>query len=299
VPPAASGTSEGAINVVSRSCDEAIRVRWLGHPITLVTSHAETGSAYSLVLTSVSPGQGMKARIHFNEAIAYYLLEGNLQLFAGGSDFHLAAGESVYIPAAMAQRFHNPGSQTAWLVMVCAPGGYDRYLLDSSSPEAGSVDNPPPITARDLDRVKVLAHQYRIDLYPGPETFKDKPGTPVARACHRKDDTSGDAYCRLLAGIELTGGAFSLLEATLPSGTQIPRYSRENETEALFVLEGEIVVQAGESPITASTRHFFQFPPHMPRAYGNSSGQESRFLLLATPNGFDPGFSEHFAAGHS
>ena len=181
--------------------------------------------------------------------------------------------------------------------MVCAPGGFDRYLLDSSSPDAGSVDDPPPITARDLDRVKVLAHQYRIDLYPGPETFKDTPGCPVARACHREDATPGGAYCRLLAGTELTDGAFSLLEATLPSDTQIPRYSRENETEALFVLEGDITVQAGEAPTMASAQHFFQFPPHTPRAYGNSSGQESRFLLLAIPGGFHPGFSKYFAGG--
>src|SRR5256714_7389112 len=96
----------------------------------------------------------------------------------------------------------------------------------------------------------------------------------------------GDTYTFLATG-ESTGGAFALMEASIPPGSGPPPHVHANEDESFYVLAGVLEVSAGEESFAARVGDFVFVPRGTPHYFKNTGVDAVRALILAAPAGLD------------
>lgn len=113
--------------------------------------------------------------------------------------------------------------------------------------------------------------------------LNDEPGYSVA----------GDLY-RFLALSADTGGTFSMFHATIAPGGGPPPHIHERESEAFYVLKGELTFYAVDTgEVSRGGPGFFIYlPSNRPHRFANESGELAEALILATPAGLEQMFFE-------
>ena len=92
------------------------------------------------------------------------------------------------------------------------------------------------------------------------------------------------------ANSESTGGAYSLFEVISPPQGGAPLHIHHQEDEAFYVLDGELLVQAGEQTFPATVGSFVQFSRGMVHTYKNTGLLAARLLVIVTPGGYEKFF---------
>lgn len=127
-----------------------------------------------------------------------------------------------------------------------------------------------------------------MDEWPNPSPA-DKPDPPQARVLAlgqgRALSTLEEAVT-LKAGHADTGGAFELLEISLPpySGARQPHW-HARQSEVLYVLEGTLAVTLGETTLTVRRGGCVVVPPGLAHVYWNPTGAGVMLLTIAAPTG--------------
>jgi quercetin dioxygenase-like cupin family protein len=101
----------------------------------------------------------------------------------------------------------------------------------------------------------------------------------------------GDTYT-FKATTESTGGAFALLEASIPPGSGPPPHLHTTEDEAFYLLAGELRIAAGPDTFVAGAGDFVFVPRGTVHAFTNPGVDAARALILLTPAGFERFFDE-------
>ena len=102
----------------------------------------------------------------------------------------------------------------------------------------------------------------------------------------------GDRYTYKAVG-EQTGGAYGLVETTVPAASSgPPPHVHRGEDEAFYVLEGELTVLIGDRALSARAGSFAFVPRGTVHTFSNQSGREARFLVIISPAGFERAFEE-------
>jgi quercetin dioxygenase-like cupin family protein len=123
---------------------------------------------------------------------------------------------------------------------------------------------------------------------------------PNAEFIHRPTGTGktysavGDRYVVLASG-EQTGGAYCLLEATVPPGSGPPPHYHTREEESFYVIEGEITFTVDGKTVVGTPGTFVQIPRTVPHAFKNNPDKPAQMLIQCVPAGFDA-FIMEFAA---
>jgi quercetin dioxygenase-like cupin family protein len=99
----------------------------------------------------------------------------------------------------------------------------------------------------------------------------------------------GDTYT-LKGTRDNTGGALTLVEASVPAGSGPPPHVHANEDEAYYVLEGELEVLDGERTFAAGAGSFVFIPRGTLHRFRNVGHGHARMLFLFTPAGFEEFF---------
>lgn len=89
-----------------------------------------------------------------------------------------------------------------------------------------------------------------------------------------------------LTTAEETGGTFSLTKITLRKGFEPPRHVHSKEEESYFILEGEIIYEAGDQLIRANAGDYVHLPRLIPHRFKLVS-ETVTLLLMITPGGFE------------
>lgn len=89
----------------------------------------------------------------------------------------------------------------------------------------------------------------------------------------------------LLAKSESTGGAYSLIHFTAPSGLATPYHLHHTEDEAFYVLEGELTVIRDGKKIVLGAGGYVFLPRGVSHGVRCSSEKEARVLILVIPGG--------------
>ena len=84
---------------------------------------------------------------------------------------------------------------------------------------------------------------------------------------------------------EETGGEYSLYELTVPPQLGAPPHIHHRETEAYYVLDGEVEFLKGERTVRAGVGQFVHVPKGMVHAFTNAGQESARFLGIVTPGG--------------
>jgi quercetin dioxygenase-like cupin family protein len=92
----------------------------------------------------------------------------------------------------------------------------------------------------------------------------------------------GGGILTMKASAEETGGAFTLFEDSMSQGKTTPLHVHANEDEALYVLEGEILVHIDGADHAVGPRGLAVAPRGVPHAFLVTS-ETARVLTLQTP----------------
>lgn len=88
-----------------------------------------------------------------------------------------------------------------------------------------------------------------------------------------------------------TSGAFSFIRCTLKKGFEPPLHIHSKEDESSYVLDGEILYQAGDQDFHAKAGDMVHLPKHIPHSFTPMTDTVT-LLLLITPGGFEDMFRQ-------
>jgi mannose-6-phosphate isomerase-like protein (cupin superfamily) len=90
-----------------------------------------------------------------------------------------------------------------------------------------------------------------------------------------------------------TAGLLAVFEDTMaPWAAGPPLHLHTREDEALYVLEGTVLVQIGEQRHELAAGAFAWIPRDTPHTFANASGTATRVLALAVPGGIEGLFAD-------
>lgn len=141
--------------------------RFLGVPSQMRATAETTNGAYGLMEHWEMPvGFASPYHTHHREDEAFYVLEGEVAFVCGGQWLRAGAGAFVYGPREIPHGFKVIGDSPARMLLLCSPAGFERFVLEQTTP----IDKPP--SPPDMPTLMTLAAKYGIDIHgPLPDGF--------------------------------------------------------------------------------------------------------------------------------
>lgn len=154
--------------------DEGEALWFLGQLVTVKasteTTAARTGSL-SLLEIRGAKGPASPLHVHRGESEWWYVLEGELAVWAGGAVIEAPAGSFVYGPPDVPHTFSVVSDESRFLLGT-APAGFETFVRACSDP-AGALTLPPPAAAApDPGRLAELAARVGVEIL-GPPGFPE------------------------------------------------------------------------------------------------------------------------------
>ena len=119
------------------------------------------------------------------------------------------------------------------------------------------------------------------------------PDELVWRPGQGKSLSSASNSVRFLADSSQTGGNYGLVEYRAGPDFRGPKAHIHDEMEeGFYVLEGEFGIQLGAENVQAPTGTFVLIPRGTVHTFWNAGEGPARFLLIASPGGFERYFEE-------
>jgi quercetin dioxygenase-like cupin family protein len=139
-------------------------IRFLGLPTLMRSTGETTGGAFGLMEHwEMPPGFASPYHLHHREDEAFYVLEGDVAFVCDGKWSTAGPGTYVYGPREIPHGFKVVGTAPARMLLLCAPAGFERFVLELSAPYN---DLTPP----DMAKLMATAARYQIDILgPLPE----------------------------------------------------------------------------------------------------------------------------------
>lgn len=146
--------------------------RWfLGALGTIKASTTTTGSTMSVMEFHAPEGHGSPLHVHRNEAEWWYVLDGELAVWADGTLIEAPTGAFVYGPADVPHTFSVVSAESRFLLGT-VPAGFEGFLRAAGEPAAARTLPPPADAPPDPAVLAALAAEYGIEIL-GP------PGIPA------------------------------------------------------------------------------------------------------------------------
>ncbi len=142
--------------------------RFLGIPTAMRATSETTNGAFGLIEHwMMPPGFASPYHVHTLEDEAFYVLDGEIAFVCGGKWMTAGPGTYVFGPRNIPHGFKVVGDAAAHMLLLCAPGGFEKFVLDLGEPEpAPGVPPAPP----DMATLMATAAKYQIDILgPLPE----------------------------------------------------------------------------------------------------------------------------------
>ena len=135
-----------------------IAVGSAGTGVTVKASGAETGDLCTVWEGRVPPGTvGAGPHYHRGRDEFFYVLEGELMLRVGDQTHTAGAGTFSFIPRDTIHGFHNASSESATLLVMHHPAGFERFFEEMQQ-----------LAARHGGREERAALAARFDMIPAP-----------------------------------------------------------------------------------------------------------------------------------
>jgi uncharacterized protein (TIGR02246 family) len=149
-------------------------VRFLGIPTVMRSTGETTNGAFGLIEhLMIPPGFASPYHIHHLEDEAFYVLEGEVSFVCDGKWLKAGPGTYVFGPREIPHGFKIEGPAPAKMLLLCAPAGFEKFVLEMSEPATDLTLPPAP---PDMTKLMALAANYKIDIL-GP--LPGQPGVAV------------------------------------------------------------------------------------------------------------------------
>ncbi len=275
---------------------EARAIHWLGSRATFFATSAETASAFAIWMDEPPPGGGPVPHVHTREEEFFYVLEGKITFWCAGQELSATPGAFVGLPKGLGHQFRNDGKGPSRTLIFFVPGGCEGFFLELGNPYSEPTDATVPPDPKRIEEAlarygQKLAAPSLLHPRPGPSSADLPLGvgrSPILREPGEGEVfTTGGVLLTLKAVGHQTLGSYSLTEIELEAGATFPSHRHARYTEGLYVLEGELSVQADGPSLVATAGSVVVIPPGAKHALRNSSGQDTRILSVTIPGGIE------------
>jgi mannose-6-phosphate isomerase-like protein (cupin superfamily) len=93
-------------------------------------------------------------------------------------------------------------------------------------------------------------------------------------------------------GSASTGGAYTVIELSLPAGAGAPTHVHQREDEVFYIIEGSCEILINGERHLAETGAMVVLPKKTAHGFRNPGESPNRILITATPGGLDSYFEE-------
>ena len=136
-------------------------IYFLGLPTILRATRQTTNGAFGLVENLMPAGFASPYHTHHLEDEAFYVLEGEMAFVCAGNWTRARPGTYVFGPRNIPHGFKVLGDAPARLLLLCAPGGFEQFVVEMSE----AAPAPP-----DMPKLMAVAAKYQVDIHgPLPE----------------------------------------------------------------------------------------------------------------------------------
>lgn len=137
----------------------------LGNRFTVKATGEQTQGRFAL-LEQVAAGTPPPMHIHEADDEAFYVLDGSVDLYVGDDVLRAEAGAFCLIPAGTAHSFVSTSAESARLLLVVSPAGFEQFFaeVEQRFPEAAGM--PTPQAAGPV--LGELAARYRLQIVGPP-----------------------------------------------------------------------------------------------------------------------------------
>ena len=144
---------------------------FLGHLLTIKASAATTGGRMAVIENLAAQGPASPLHVHRNENEWFYVIEGELTFWVGGTVITAPAGAFVFAPVGIPHTFSVASDQARFLLGTDRPG-FEDFVRAVGEP-AGALELPPPPDGPpDVARLTALAAEFGIEIL-GPPGIPD------------------------------------------------------------------------------------------------------------------------------
>jgi len=122
---------------------------------------------YALIEMLVPPGDQPPLHVHHDEDEGFYVLEGELSLWAGDEQLVLRPGQFANAPKGVPHTYRVTSEQRARYLVTSSTGGFAAFVRAFGEP-AERRELPVPNGPPDVDRLARVAAEHRIELLGPP-----------------------------------------------------------------------------------------------------------------------------------
>jgi len=145
---------------------------WFVGTLAIVkASGATTGGRMAVVDQLAARGAGSPLHVHRREDEWFYVTEGELAFWVGGSRIAAPAGAFVYGPRDVPHTFEVV-SERARFLLVAEPAGYQDFMRAAGEPATALTLPPPPAEPPDPATLAALAAEHGVEIL-GPPGIPD------------------------------------------------------------------------------------------------------------------------------
>jgi quercetin dioxygenase-like cupin family protein len=151
--------------------DEGEALWFMDCLVTVQASAATTAGRVAVLEHRAARGAGSPLHVHRREDEWFYVIEGEVTFWVGGTVTVAPAGSFVYGPRDIPHTFL-VSSDEARFLLVTEPAGFDEFVRAIAEPAARREIPPAASTPPDVAALTALAAEYGVEII-GP------PGIPA------------------------------------------------------------------------------------------------------------------------
>jgi quercetin dioxygenase-like cupin family protein len=149
--------------------------------ISQLAGNSDTDGAFDLVESKMKKGTEPPPHIHDREDELFYILAGEIKMFADGQVFTVAAGESVFLPKKIPHAYLIQSEERHVLALM-TPGGFLNAINKMNAP-ARTMEIPSDTetyATADLAATMAVFIKYGVRMMSPDEIAEQLPAYPTA-----------------------------------------------------------------------------------------------------------------------
>ncbi len=157
-----------------KSSDDQMNTRafWvLGNRLTVLADHTETEGRYDLIEGLLPPGDQTPPHIHTKYDEQFYVLDGELTVWAGERKVVLHTGDTFTVPTGTAHVVAASNGGPTHSLVIASPSGFARLIADVGVPVTGAA--PPQASPADLERFSRASAEAGNEILGPPGALPD------------------------------------------------------------------------------------------------------------------------------